>query len=346
VVTQMDRTKLVQLEMDVSAQVSRLAGDLQQTQKKFLKFEMQKKFLGGGVDTGDTIGMLDSVVQGGMLRQLVQQAVHEDSKAASRARSKIVEFLKCGAGVLPRTADEMSKALALEVGGEDNASATDSSGDEFSFIDPGQIRRIAAAANGLDVAMRWIERLKELATGMRRGSMSKGFTLDLSQDASVFLGGSCGSTTWRKQVVRPIFDEAGISYYDPQKADWTPALVPLEAKAKEECKILLFVIDDATRSLVSVLEAVEHVCRGRRTYIVMKDKIDCTRDFDGTGVTASEGEIADLNRLRRYLQDVAVRHGVDIYQNIEDAARDIAIAHSIGAGADADADAKAAVEAP
>ena len=32
--------------------------------------------------------------------------------------------------------------------------------------------------------------------------------------------------------------------------DWTPALVAIEAKAKEDCKILLFVISDETRALV------------------------------------------------------------------------------------------------
>ena len=77
VVTQMDRTKLVQIEMDVSAQVSRLDAELKQTQMKFVQFES------GGLavqpSAGDskelTIGMLDSVVQGGMLRQLIQESI-------------------------------------------------------------------------------------------------------------------------------------------------------------------------------------------------------------------------------------------------------------------------------
>lgn len=62
---------------------------------------------------------------------------------------------------------------------------------------------------------------------------------------------------------------------------------------KEESRLLLFVIDDATRALVSVLEAVEHICRGKYCVIVMTD-LQGSKDFDGKGVTASEGEMKDL----------------------------------------------------
>jgi hypothetical protein len=117
------------------------------------------------------------------------------------------------------------------------------------YMDTGQVARIAAAANGLDVAFRWMERLGELAQGMRHGKVQTQ-SLDLSTMDSVFLGGSCGKTTWRKDVVMPMLDASKISYYNPQRADWSPALVPIEARAKDECQVLLFVIDDTTRSLV------------------------------------------------------------------------------------------------
>ena len=103
--------------------------------------------------------------------------------------------------------------------------------------------------------------------------------------------------------------------------------MPIEARAKDECVLLLFVIDDSTRSLVSVLEAVEHVCRGRWAFIVMADTVKSPIDFDGHGQMASDGEIADLNRLRSYLKDVAVRHGVQIYSAVEDAVTAITKLH-------------------
>lgn len=95
---------------------------------------------------------------------------------------------------------------------------------------------------------------------------------------------------------------------------------------KEECTLVLFVIDNATRALVSILEVVEHICRGKHTIIVLVD-IEEPTDFDGTGVSASPNELKDLNRLRRYLRDVAIRHGVKIYSDMHEAMEVICDAH-------------------
>lgn len=223
--------------------------------------------------------------------------------------------------------------------GADDSSSSAGSGDEYQhFVDTGQVQRIAAAANGLDVAFRWMERLGELANGIRRGAAGLSKSIDLSTADAVFLGGSCGKTTWRFDSVIPKFEESGVGYYNPQRDDWSPALVAVEARAKDECKVLLFVIDDSTRSLVSVLEAVEHVCRGRRAYIVMCDTVKGPIDFDGLGVEASSSELADLNRLRSYLKDVAVRHGVEIYPTVEEAVRDVINLHAPPSQSAADAD--------
>ena len=46
----------------------------------------------------------------------------------------------------------------------------------------------------------------------------------------VFLGGSCGSTTWRKELAIPTLERAGIRYYNPQVDNWSPDLVEKEAK--------------------------------------------------------------------------------------------------------------------
>ena len=49
--------------------------------------------------------------------------------------------------------------------------------------------------------------------------------------------------------------------------------------------ILMFVIESSTRALVSVLESVEHICRGRRCFIVMKEMGETPLDFDGKGTS-------------------------------------------------------------
>ena len=36
----------------------------------------------------------------------------------------------------------------------------------------------------------------------------------------VFLGGTCGGSTWRNQII-PMLEKAGINYFDPVVSDWT-----------------------------------------------------------------------------------------------------------------------------
>lgn len=132
----------------------------------------------------------------------------------------------------------------------------------------------------------------------------------------VFLGGSCNPTTWRADVAMPALDEAGVTYYNPQVDDWHDGLVALEAAAKEESEILLFVIDGQTRALVSVLEATEYICTGRDVVLVIIDVEDGT-DINGQVITGRE--LKDVNRVRAYLRDTAERHGTPVLDSIEDA---------------------------
>ena len=44
----------------------------------------------------------------------------------------------------------------------------------------------------------------------------------------VFLGGSCNPTTWRKDVAIPHLKGQGITFYNPQQANWVPEMVELE----------------------------------------------------------------------------------------------------------------------
>lgn len=41
--------------------------------------------------------------------------------------------------------------------------------------------------------------------------------LCLNQNMKVFLGGSCGETTWRQDAVIPFLNEVGIEFFNPQK---------------------------------------------------------------------------------------------------------------------------------
>lgn len=49
----------------------------------------------------------------------------------------------------------------------------------------------------------------------------------------VFLGGSCGTTVWRRQSVIPFLKKRGITYYDPQRSFWSENMIYEESIAKE-----------------------------------------------------------------------------------------------------------------
>jgi hypothetical protein len=136
---------------------------------------------------------------------------------------------------------------------------------------------------------------------------------DPSAGAGVFLGGSCNPTTWRHDVAIPLMEAANVKYYNPQVDDWTPELVEIEAKAKDQAAILLFVIDDQTRALASVAESIENICSGRHVVLVVREVQEGTCLAGDVAVSA--GELKDLNRSRAYLEDIANRHGVNVFKD-------------------------------
>ena len=121
---------------------------------------------------------------------------------------------------------------------------------------------------------------------------------------AVFLGGSCNPTTWRHDVAMPMLDAVHVPYYNPQVDEWFEELIEIETKAKEEAQLVLFVVDQLTRCLVSINEAVEFICRGRKVLLVV-DNIKNGHDIEGK--VLSPTELADLNGARQCLRDLRLR---------------------------------------
>lgn len=132
----------------------------------------------------------------------------------------------------------------------------------------------------------------------------------------VFLGGSCNPTNWRMAEVIPQLKFAGVAFYNPQVEDWHDGLVALEAAAKAESQVLLFVIDAQTRAIASILEATEYSVAGRMVILVVDDIKDGTL-ISNQMITGRE--LNDLNRARAYLRDIAGRYdNVLLCQNFEE----------------------------
>jgi len=133
--------------------------------------------------------------------------------------------------------------------------------------------------------------------------------------AKVFLGGSCNPTTWRKDVAIPLLEAKEITYYNPQVDEWSEELIEIEANAKEQAEILLFVIDNKTRAITSMLEATENISRGRKVSLVV---LPCD-EMIVNGNKLEGSELKDLSRSRKYLIDIANRHKCPVYNGVEDA---------------------------
>ena len=131
--------------------------------------------------------------------------------------------------------------------------------------------------------------------------------------ARVFLGGSCGSTTWRADTVIPLLEQHEISYFSSHIAEWHEGLVAIEAAAKADAEALLFFISDQTRGIVSMLEAAEYICTGRPVFLVIQDIPDGLV-IEGQAITGQD--LRDLKRGRVYLRDIAARHGCTIYEDV------------------------------
>ena len=134
----------------------------------------------------------------------------------------------------------------------------------------------------------------------------------------VFLGGACGTTTWRRDIAIPALEAASVSYHNPQlgPGEWTPAHEALDAKTKAEATVLLFVIGQTTRGVASVAEVAYCLGVGRPLALVIED-IPADAVFEGRTVT--KGERDDLNRGRHLVRTMAQQKGVPLFTSIVDA---------------------------
>lgn len=132
----------------------------------------------------------------------------------------------------------------------------------------------------------------------------------------VFLGGACNPTTWRREVAIPLLEAAGVDFYNPQVDEWYEELIDLERQAMETATVLLNVIDDTTRALVSINEAVEHVVRGHQVVLVVEDILPGTH-IEGDDV--SQDERTELNAARERLRRLAYTNDVPVCSSVRTA---------------------------
>ncbi|XP_071821379.1 uncharacterized protein [Apostichopus japonicus] len=136
----------------------------------------------------------------------------------------------------------------------------------------------------------------------------------------VFLGGSCNPTTWRKDTAIPMLKRYNLSFYNPhhfssqQVEDWGPELIEIEDQAKNNARLLLFVLENSTRSIASMVEAAFHSGDQRLLMLVIKGIPD---EVEGEKLEASE--LQDLKRGHAFLCDLVERQCLPIFEDLETA---------------------------
>lgn len=74
----------------------------------------------------------------------------------------------------------------------------------------------------------------------------------------VFLGGTCGSSTWRDEL-KPILDSYGIEYFDPviKDRDRTDSDKEREISYRKSCDYVLYIITPDIRGVYSIAEVID-----------------------------------------------------------------------------------------
>jgi hypothetical protein len=135
-----------------------------------------------------------------------------------------------------------------------------------------------------------------------------------SSECQVFLGGSCNPTTWREDLAVPALEEAGVTYYNPQAGNWNKEMIAIEEAAKNDARLALFVIDNQTRSISSMVETAYLAASGFEIVTVIND-------FTPTSTIGDHvlplDEVQDLNAAHDSLRDVLHREQVPLFNSID-----------------------------
>ncbi|KAK2719830.1 uncharacterized protein LOC136037094 isoform X1 [Artemia franciscana] len=152
--------------------------------------------------------------------------------------------------------------------------------------------------------------------GVSRSSSQISGEIPPCESKDVYLGGSCGSSTWREDIAIPLLKKNGLSYYAPQTAKWSRRFIPSESRHMDSCRILLFAITKETRSMAAMCMAAHYIALGCQVVLCVQYLED---DCEIMGEKLSKLAIQDYNRGRAYLSDLANRERIPVFDNVEEA---------------------------
>jgi len=78
-------------------------------------------------------------------------------------------------------------------------------------------------------------------------------TFDIRPRTRVFLGGTCGNSTWRNEIIPKL----QVDYFNPVVEDWTLECQKQEEEEKKICSIHLYIITKEITGYYSIAEIVD-----------------------------------------------------------------------------------------
>ena len=106
----------------------------------------------------------------------------------------------------------------------------------------------------------------------------------------VFLGGTCNDSSWRDTLI-PMFEDNGISFFNPVVSDWTPDCIVKEEQEKKNADYTLFVITPRIQGVYSIAEVTQQSNEDPEgTILVILKEED-------KGYTFTDGQIKSLEAV-------------------------------------------------
>ena len=112
----------------------------------------------------------------------------------------------------------------------------------------------------------------------------------------VFLGGSCGDTTWRTDLI-PHLEQNEIEYFNPVVEDWNDEAFKKEQEEKTYAATLLFVLSPRTENLYSIAEMVNLIRDERRVIVVFVEN-DGDKSIDPFSKVAFSNIQKDMEKFK------------------------------------------------
>lgn len=173
---------------------------------------------------------------------------------------------------------------------------------------------------------------------MRENSYSQSANAEENNTLEIrdlYIGGSCSKLTkWQQKCVVPYLKSQNITFYSStlseglDRTQQNDSEMVNEVHTEDELmynpseldasRILLFVITNETRSLAAMTMSAHYIGMGYN--IVM-----CVQMMNNScsvrGAQLSDSAVKDYNRGRAYLVDLAKRHGIPVFEEIDTAVK-------------------------